>query len=75
MTIYAIYYIDDGNRDFFMRREDAQSCGVGYIRQIGEEENWDILSRTFPVKASAKASAAKGMAPMNGRVAGVAKRK
>ena len=41
MKIYAIYYIDDGNRDFFMRREDAQSCGVGYIRQIGEEENWD----------------------------------
>lgn len=42
---------------------------------LGEEENWDILSRTFPVKASAKVSAAKGMAPMNGRVAGVAKRK
>ena len=41
MTIYAIYYIDDGDRDYFMRREDAQSCGVGYIRQIGEEENWD----------------------------------
>ena len=41
MKIYAIYYIDDGNRDFFMRLEDAQSCGVGYIRQIGEEENWD----------------------------------
>ena len=41
MTIYAIYYIDDGDRDYFMRREDAQSCGVGYIRQIGEEEDWD----------------------------------
>ena len=41
MTIYAIYYIDDGDYDYFMRREDAQSCGVGYIRQIGEEENWD----------------------------------
>ena len=41
MTIYAIYYIDDGDRDYFMRREDAQGCGVGYIRQIGEEENWD----------------------------------
>ena len=41
MKIYAIYYIDDGDRDYFMRREDAQSCGVGYIRQIGEEENWD----------------------------------
>ena len=41
MKIYAIYYIDDGDYDYFMRREDAQSCGVGYIRQIGEEENWD----------------------------------
>ena len=41
MTIYAIYYIDEGDRYYFMRREDAQGCGVGYIRQIGEEENWD----------------------------------
>ena len=41
MKIYAIYYIDEGGRDYFMRREDAQSCGIGYIRQIGEEENWD----------------------------------
>ena len=41
MTIYAIYYIDDGDRDYFMRREDAQNCGVEYIRQSGEEENWD----------------------------------
>ena len=41
MKIYAIYYIDDGDRDYFMQREDAQSCGVEYIRQIGEEENWD----------------------------------
>ena len=41
MTIYAIYYIDEGGRNYFMRREDAQSCGVEYIRQIGEEENWD----------------------------------
>ena len=41
MKIYAIYYIDDADRDYFMRREDAQGCGVGYIRQIGEEENWD----------------------------------
>ena len=41
MKIYAIYYIDEGGRNYFMRREDAQSCGVGYIRQIGEEENWD----------------------------------
>ena len=41
MKIYAIYYIDDGDRNYFMRREDAQSCGVGYIRQIGKEESWD----------------------------------
>ena len=41
MTIYAIYYLDDGEYEYFMRREDAQNCGVGYIRQIGEEENWD----------------------------------
>lgn len=41
MKIYAIYYIDDGDRDYFMQREDAQSCGVGYIRQVCEEENWD----------------------------------
>lgn len=41
MTIYAIYYIDDGDRDYFMRREDAQSCGVDYIRQIGVDECWD----------------------------------
>lgn len=41
MQIYAIYYIDDGDRDYFMRREDALNCGVEYIRQICEEENWD----------------------------------
>ena len=41
MKIYAIYYIDDDDYDYFMRREDAQNCGVGYIRQIGEEESWD----------------------------------
>ena len=41
MTIYAICYIDDGDYDYFMRREDAQNCGVGSIRQIGEGENWD----------------------------------
>ena len=41
MKIYAIYYIDDGDRDYFMRREDAQSCGVEYIRQIGVDEGWD----------------------------------
>lgn len=41
MKIYAIYYIDDGGRDYFMRREDAQNCGVEYIRQIGYDEGWD----------------------------------
>ena len=41
MKIYAIYYIDDGDRDYFMRRADALNCGVEYIRQICEEENWD----------------------------------
>ena len=41
MKIYAIYYVDDGDYDYFMRREVAQNCGVGYIRQIGEEESWD----------------------------------
>lgn len=42
MKIYAIYYIDDGGRDYFMRREDAQNCGVEYIRQIGYDEGWDL---------------------------------
>ena len=42
MTIYAIYYIDDGDRDYFMQREDAQNCGVEYIRQIGYDEGWDL---------------------------------
>ena len=41
MKIYAIYYIDDGDYDYFMRREDAQNCGVEYIRQIGYNEGWD----------------------------------
>lgn len=41
MRIYSIYYIDECDRDYFMRREDALNCGVGYIRQIGEKENWD----------------------------------
>ena len=41
MKIYTIYYIDDGDRNYFMRREDAQSCGVDYIRQIGVDEGWD----------------------------------
>ena len=41
MTIYAIYYIDDCSRDYFMRREDAMECGIDYIRQIGLDEGWD----------------------------------
>lgn len=41
MKIYAIYYIDDGDYDYFMRREDAQNCGIDYIRQIGRSEGWD----------------------------------
>ena len=41
MKIYAIYYIDDGDYDYFMRREDAQNCGIEYIRQVCEEENWN----------------------------------
>ena len=41
MKIYAIYYIGDGDRYYFMQRTDALNCGVEYIRQIGEEENWD----------------------------------
>lgn len=41
MKIYAIYYIDDGDRDYFMRREDAMECGIDYIRQIGGDEGWD----------------------------------
>ena len=40
MQVYAIYYLD-ADRDYFMRREDAIQCGVEYIRQICEEENWD----------------------------------
>ena len=42
MKIYAIYYIDDGDRDYFMRREGAMECGVEYIRQIGYDEGWDL---------------------------------
>ena len=42
MKIYAIYYIDEGDRNYFMRREDAQNCGVEYIRQIGYDEGWDL---------------------------------
>lgn len=41
MKIYAIYYVDECDRDYFMRREDAMRCGVDYIHQICEEENWD----------------------------------
>lgn len=41
MRIYSIYYIDKCDRDYFMQRADALNCGVEYIRQIGEDENWD----------------------------------
>lgn len=41
MQIYSIYYMEDGDRDYFMRRADALNCGVEYIRQLCEEENWD----------------------------------
>lgn len=41
MKIYAIYYVDDGEYEYFMRRADALNCGVEYIRQFCEEENWD----------------------------------
>ncbi len=41
MKIYAIYYIDEGDRYYFMRREDAMECGIDYIRQIGGDEGWD----------------------------------
>lgn len=49
MQIYAIYYVDDGDRDYFMRRADALNCGVEYIRQICEEENWDPQETEFLV--------------------------
>lgn len=41
MQIYAIYYVDDGDYDYFVHKADALNCGVEYIRQICEEENWD----------------------------------
>lgn len=41
MQIYAIYYVDDGDRDYFVHKANALNCGVEYIRQICEEENWD----------------------------------
>ena len=39
MKIYAIYYLDDGEYEYFMRKANALNCGVEYIRQICEEEN------------------------------------
>lgn len=42
MKIYAIYYINNCDDDYFMRRADALNCGVEYIRQVGEEKNWDL---------------------------------
>lgn len=41
MTIFAIYYIDECNRNYFLRREDAMECGIDYIRQVCSEEGWD----------------------------------
>ena len=41
MKIFAIHYIDEYNRDYFLRREDAMECGIDYIRQVCREENWD----------------------------------
>lgn len=41
MTIFAIYYIDEYSRDYFLRREDAMECGIDHIRQVCREENWD----------------------------------
>ena len=41
MTIYAIYYLDDGEYEYFMRKANALNCGVEYIRQVCEEANWD----------------------------------
>ena len=41
MKIYAIYYIADGEYEYFRRQANALNCGVEYIRQVCEEENWD----------------------------------
>ncbi len=41
MKIYAIYYIEDSSREYFIRREDAIECGIDYIRQVSENEDWD----------------------------------
>lgn len=41
MKIYAIYYFEDCDYDYFMQREAAMKCGIDYIRQIGENEGWD----------------------------------
>lgn len=41
MKIYAIYYINNCDGDYFMRQTDALNCGIEYIRQVGEERNWD----------------------------------
>ncbi len=40
MKIYAIYYIEDSSREYFIRREDAIECGIDYIRQVSENEDW-----------------------------------
>lgn len=41
MTIFAIYYVDDGKYEYFVHKADALNNGVEYIRQVCEEENWD----------------------------------
>ena len=41
MNIYAIYYIDEGDRYYFMQRKDAMQCGIDYIHRLCADEHWD----------------------------------
>lgn len=41
MNIYSMYYIDAGERYYFMKREDAMNCGITYIHQVAYDEDWD----------------------------------
>ena len=41
MKIYAIYYLDDGEYEYFMRKANALNCGVEYILQVCKGESWD----------------------------------
>ena len=50
MKIYAIYYIDECDRRYFMQREDAMEYGIDYIRQIGENEGWDPQEITSAIR-------------------------